>query len=142
MIQLFDNRVWGPSVAHLSYCSIHNESTPSCSCPKRYYCEGCDAQHFPGTRCPRSVLDDMVDHLIFKEKSIKRLINEILSAAEARGYNWSNDCHIEARIDELADKFGNLGITRRRLARLVRKERRRSWRRAWRRAWQKSRKFI
>jgi hypothetical protein len=70
------------------------------------------------------VLDDIADHLTFKDKSLKRLIAEIIDAAEAR---WDGDFtdrrdHIKHRIDELAARYGNLGMTRKKLNNLVRKE--------------------
>lgn len=109
-------------------------STLPCNCNKRFYCEGCDDMHWPGKKCPRSVLDDMVEAMTFKDKSLKRLINEILDSAEARlTYYHSIEQHIRSRIDELAERHGNLGISRRQLRRLVAKERQRRVRRGRRR---------
>ena len=104
-----------------------------CSCPKRFYCEGCDAQH-RDRKCPRTVLDEIAEAVEFKNKSIKRLISEILASAEAR-HTWSSSIehHIRCRIDELADRFGNLGLSRRSLRRLVAREDRRRLRRNYRR---------
>lgn len=126
--------VWGPSVAHRSTCKLLTPDIGQvlgCNCPKRYYCAGCDDQHFPGVHCPRTVLDAMVEAMTFKDKSVKRLIAEILDAAEARRTTfWTIESHIRSRIDELANRYGNLGLSRRTLRRLVDKERMRRMRRA------------
>lgn len=125
-------RVWGPSVAHEYNCAKMEYSSFDCTCMKQYYCEGCDAMHFD-KRCPRTVLDDMVEQLTFNEKSLKKLINEIIDSAESRSkVNFGMEKHVEARVDELAERHGNLGMSRRKLRNLIRKEIRRRQRRSWR----------
>lgn len=128
--------VWGPSVPHSWGCRENYEATGLCTCPKRNYCEACDAMHTGKQHCPRSVLDEMRDALFYKsEINHDRLVAEILDSVEARrlaGNYWSSD-HIKQRIDELAERHGNLGITRKKLVNLVKKEERRRWRRATRR---------
>jgi len=126
--------VWGPSVAHSSSCNKRVDDSLSCNCPKKNYCEGCDAQHHFKQNCPRTVLDDMVEAMTFSDKSLKRLINEILDSAEARRtVFYSMENHIRSRIDELAERHGNLGLTRKRLRNLASKELARRYRRGYRR---------
>lgn len=108
------------------------DSLLSCSCMKRYYCEGCDDMHFLGKQCPRTILDDMVEAMTFKEKSLKRMINEILDSAQARSILfYSTERHIKSRIDELVGRHGNLGVTRKKLCNLAKKELARRYRRDW-----------
>lgn len=84
-------------------------------------------------RCHRSILDDMRDALFYKgEINLKRLVAEIIDSAESRSaahYGYGIESHIRSRIDELAERHGNLTITRKKLFNLVRKEQRRRWRR-------------
>ncbi|MGD9729942.1 MAG: hypothetical protein AB7V39_26690 [Nitrospiraceae bacterium] len=105
--------------------------TDICVCMKRHYCAGCDAMH-PAHQCPRTVLDAMNESLFFKEQlNLKRLIEEILDSAEARvsaGGRYTTD-HIKSRIDELADRHGNLGVTRKKLLSLANKALRQRWNR-------------
>lgn len=127
-------RVWGPSVPHELGCHKAIRETLPCDCPKRLYCEGCDAQHGPKQKCPRTVLDQIAEAVEFSNKGIKALISEILEAAEARAGNIGTPyTHIESRIAELVDRYGNLGMTRKRLYSLVKKEMLRRWRREARR---------
>jgi len=126
------DRVWGPSVEHESTCIKWQDRKFDCSCSKRFYWEGCDAQHW-NTKCPRTVLDDMVEAVTFKEKPLRALIEEILDAAEARSMVfYSLNDHLKSRIDELAERHGNLGVTRRRLYDMARKALRRRSNRAYR----------
>ena len=126
-------KVWGPSVPHSSSCFNPDLGQASrCVCPKKRYCEGCDAQHSKAF-CPRTVLDDMVEAMEFGEKSLKRLIIEILDSAEARHtVRLSIEDHIKGRIDELVARHGNLGVTRKKLRNMAKRELNRRWRRAWR----------
>ena len=119
-------------MGHSSSCRVPDSDRIECKCPKRNYCEGCDEQHSPRS-CPRTVLDDMVEAMTFKEKSLRRLINEILDSAEARStVFFSVDRHIRSRIDELVERHGNLGMTRKKLRNMARKELARRWRRSYR----------
>ena len=127
--------VWGPSVPHSWRCKPTEDSVLSCCCFKDFYCEGCDDQHMPGTQCSRSVLDDIADHLAFKCKSPKMLTSDIIGVVEARleisPCNVNANAHIESRIDELAARFGNLGMTRKKLNNLVKREFRKRQRRVY-----------
>ena len=124
-----EERVWGPSVGHSYDCAKRELNELPCSCNKRFYCEGCDDMHWDN-KCPRTILDAMVEKLTFNEKSLKTLINEILDSAEKRSSLWySMSDHVKSRIDELADCYGNLGMSRRKLHRLAQKELKRRWRR-------------
>jgi len=124
--------VWGPSVPHSYNCPVRGAEPEPCACPKRDYCEDCDAQHY-GKPCSKTVLVVMAEHLTYKEKKLKQLMDEILDSAEARHSPvYTIGVHIAARIDELADRFGNLGMTRKKLVALVKKERVRRQKRAGR----------
>jgi hypothetical protein len=119
-------------VAHSADCRKRIIDAFKCDCPKRFYCEGCDAQHY-GIKCPRTVLDAIVEAVEFKEKSLKRLLTEILDSAEARSTMfYTMDAHIKSRIAELVERHGNLGMTRRKLVGLAKKELARRNRRALR----------
>ena len=119
-------------MAHSSSCDRYTGGALPCTCPKRSYCEGCDAQHHKN-KCPRTVLDDMVEAMGFSEKSLRRLINEILDSAEARSIVFfTMEDHIMSRIGELVDRHGNLGMTRKKLCNLAKKELARRQRRNYR----------
>ena len=79
------------------------------------------------------MLDDIVDQLNHDDKSLKTLVNEILETAEARrSWNGTMKEHIDSRIDELAARYGNLGISRKNLRVEAIKELRRRERREFR----------
>ena len=117
------DRVWGPSVPHASECDRAWFDKNPCSCPKRFYCEDCDAQHKPKQKCSRTILDQISEAVEFSNKGLKKLIGEIIDATESRsGLYDTHERHIESRIGELVARYGNLGMTRRKLHNLVKKE--------------------
>ncbi len=138
-------RVWGPSVDHDPRCDQRisgGHLSVRYTCLKRFYCEGCDAMHMD-RKCPRTVLDQIVEAVEFERKTPKQLIGEILDAAEARGGYLSGrpiEFHIKSRIEELVARHGNLGMTRVRLFNMIRKEMHRRWNREYRRLWEERRK--
>jgi len=130
-------RVWGPSVPHSRLCQDQQDDGGVCICMKKYYCAGCDTMH-TNEPCPRTVLDEVHDAIFFKQRSLKQMIEEILDSADARSVGgYIRDDHIKSRIDELAERHGNLGLTRKKIYQMTLKAQKARWRRQsnayWRR---------